>query len=165
VVSRLLFRILSFLKQKVFKMNLRIKFDIQVLRNKQSHFWDRSSIIKLELRAECFHVIYILSQLHMWNLNYTSMVSSFKTCYQICVFITILLLTVDASATLLSADLCSLLLPTDVEAILLLRVLSLLHSPKDEPCSSSGVSCTVATLKKSRQGGKIGVPINSIIRY
>lgn len=93
------------------------------------------------------------------------MVGSFKACHQFCVFKTILLLTVDASVTLLSADLCSLLLPTDAEAILLLRVLSLLHSPKDEPCSSSGVSCTVAMLKKSRQGGKIGVPIKSTIRY
>ena len=72
-------------------------------------------------------------------------------------------LTVVVSATLLSVDLCSLLLPRDVEAILLLRVLSLLHSPKDEPCSSSRLSCTVATLKKSRDGGRIGVPITSII--
>jgi len=72
-------------------------------------------------------------------------------------------LTVVVSITLLSVDLCSLLLPRDVEAILLLRVLSLLHSPKDEPCSSSRISCTVATLKKSRDGGRIGVPIASII--
>ena len=70
-------------------------------------------------------------------------------------------LTVVVSVTLLSVDLCSLLLPRDVEAILLLRVLSLLHSPKDEPCSSSRISCTVATLKKSRDGGRIGVPVTS----
>ena len=72
-------------------------------------------------------------------------------------------LTVVVSVTLLSVDLCSLLLPRDVDAILLLRVLSLLHSPKDEPCSSSRISCTVATLKKSREGGRIGVPITSTI--
>jgi len=72
-------------------------------------------------------------------------------------------LTAVVSVTLLSVDLCSLLLPRDVDAILLLRALSLLHSPKDEPCSSSRISCTVATLKKSRDGGRIGVPITSTI--
>ena len=72
-------------------------------------------------------------------------------------------LTVVVSATLPSVDLCSLLPPRDAEATLLLRVLSLLHSPKDETCSSSRISCTAAILKKSRDGGRIGVPITSTI--
>lgn len=74
-------------------------------------------------------------------------------------------LTADVSVTFLSVDRCSLLLPTDAEAILLLRVLSLLHSPNDEPCSSSRVSCTVAMLKKSKYGGRTGVPIQSIFTH
>jgi hypothetical protein len=49
-----------FIKQKQFKMNLKIKFHTQTLRNKYSNFQDLPSIIKMELSAECFHMIYIV---------------------------------------------------------------------------------------------------------
>jgi hypothetical protein len=48
----------EFLKQKAFKINLKIKCNTTVLRN---NFYDLSAIIKTELCAEYFHVIYILS--------------------------------------------------------------------------------------------------------